>query len=103
MTDTRLPEALRTAIEEVAGRPAGIAGRAAELSSAYRQMQGSAAAVTDRADIAAYLLTRMPATYAAVTRVLDEVLGRVSGFEPRSLLDAGAGPGTAAWAAAEAF
>jgi ribosomal protein RSM22 (predicted rRNA methylase) len=66
-------------------------------------MQPSTAAVADSADVAAYLLTRMPATYAAIAHVLGEVAERAPEFVPQSLLDAGAGPGTASWATAEAF
>jgi ribosomal protein RSM22 (predicted rRNA methylase) len=45
----------------------------------------------------------MPATYAAVAASLN-ALGEIRpDFAPQSLLDAGAGPGTASWAAAEAF
>jgi ribosomal protein RSM22 (predicted rRNA methylase) len=45
----------------------------------------------------------MPATYAALTASLN-ALGEVRpDFAPKNLLDAGAGPGTASWAAAETF
>jgi ribosomal protein RSM22 (predicted rRNA methylase) len=45
----------------------------------------------------------MPATYAAVTASLNALRGINSDFAPKSLLDVGAGPGTATWAAVEAF
>ena len=45
----------------------------------------------------------MPATYAAVTASLNALREIVPDFAPKNLLDIGAGPGTAAWAAAEAF
>ena len=45
----------------------------------------------------------MPATYAAVTASLNALREIAPGFAPKSLLDVGAGPGTASWAAAEAF
>jgi ribosomal protein RSM22 (predicted rRNA methylase) len=45
----------------------------------------------------------MPATYAAVTASLNALREITPGFAPASLLDVGAGPGTATWAAAEAF
>ena len=45
----------------------------------------------------------MPATYAAVTASLNALAEVSPGFAPESLLDVGAGPGTASWAAAEAF
>jgi len=66
-------------------------------------MRPSAGVVADSADVSAYLLTRMPATYAAITLILGELAARAPKFTPRTLLDAGAGPGTAAWAATEAF
>ena len=55
------------------------------------------------ADATAYVLTRLPATYAACARVFEEAAERAPGFEPASLLDAGAGPGGAGWAALEAW
>ena len=45
----------------------------------------------------------MPATYAAVTASLNALREIRPDFAPASLLDVGAGPGTATWAAAEAF
>jgi ribosomal protein RSM22 (predicted rRNA methylase) len=45
----------------------------------------------------------MPATYAAVTASLNALCELRPGFAPASLLDVGAGPGTASWAAATAF
>lgn len=47
----------------------------------------------------AYLLVRLPATYA----VIVDILSRIEGFEPYSLLDVGAGPGTASLAAFKLF
>jgi ribosomal protein RSM22 (predicted rRNA methylase) len=45
----------------------------------------------------------MPATYAAVTASLNALREITPDFAPKNLLDVGAGPGTATWAAAEAF
>ena len=45
----------------------------------------------------------MPATYAAVIASLNALREIRPDFAPTSLLDVGAGPGTATWAAAEAF
>ena len=50
---------------------------------------------------AAYMAARMPACYAAVYKVLEEVSARLPAFAPESMLDFGAGPGTAVWAAQE--
>ncbi len=76
--------------------------RAAALSETYRA-GGTSGAIASEADVAAYLTARMPATYAAVAAALKQARARAPGFEPRSLLDAGAGPGTASWAALGAW
>jgi ribosomal protein RSM22 (predicted rRNA methylase) len=78
------------------------AGRATQISQIYRDGGGSSA-IRSEADALAYALARMPATYAAVTASLNALAGARPGFAPKSLLDVGAGPGTATWAAAEAF
>src|SRR5207237_4311515 len=74
-----------------------------ELSRRYRAEDGCKPLVTSPTERAAYLVTRLPATFAAVTTVLREARDRVPDFHPRSVLDLGAGPGTAAWAASEIF
>lgn len=48
----------------------------------------------------AYIAARLPATYATVYQVLTELIRRSSGVQVSSLLDIGAGPGTALLAAA---
>ena len=78
------------------------AGRAATISQTYRG-GGNSAAIRIEADALAYALARMPATYAAAIASLN-ALGEIRPeFTPTSLLDVGAGPGTATWAAAEAW
>ena len=44
-------------------------------------------------------MQRMPATYAANRRVFAEIRARYPSFQPRRMLDFGAGPGTSVWAA----
>src|ERR1700704_6192107 len=78
------------------------AARAALISKTYRDGGGSAA-IRSSTDALAYALARMPATYAAVIASLNAVCKIKADFEPSSLLDVGAGPGTATWAAAEVF
>ena len=51
--------------------------------------------------MAAYLAYRAPATFAAAAAVFGQVARQRPAWQPRSLLDAGAGPGVAAWAALE--
>src|SRR5258707_11180793 len=79
-----------------------VAERASLISQTYRDGGGSAA-IRSEADALAYALARMPATYAAVSASLNALREIRPDFAPASLLDVGAGPGTATWAAAETF
>jgi ribosomal protein RSM22 (predicted rRNA methylase) len=89
-----LPHELQTAIEKRLERNSGgFREGAARLRHTYRK-GGSASG-----DFDAYLVTRLPATYAAVTSALEELQRLAPDFAPRILLDVGAGPGTASWAA----
>lgn len=98
-----LPGALQDAIARFASdvAPKELAARAAALTENYRSGAPSDTAVGNSRDVAAYLTTRLPATYAAMTAALDAVKDRAPHFAPKRLLDAGSGPGTASWAAAE--
>jgi ribosomal protein RSM22 (predicted rRNA methylase) len=104
MTAPDLPHELKAALD---ARLQGLsrnaaAERAALISKTYRDGGGSGAIRTD-ADALAYALARMPATYAAMAASLNALREITPGFAPASLLDIGAGPGTATWAAAETF
>jgi ribosomal protein RSM22 (predicted rRNA methylase) len=104
MTAPDLPAELKVALD---ARLQGLsrsdaAERAASISRTYRDGGGSTAIRTET-DALAYALARMPATYAAVTASLNALRETVPHFAPQNLLDVGAGPGTASWAAAEAF
>jgi ribosomal protein RSM22 (predicted rRNA methylase) len=55
------------------------------------------------AERAAYLVVRAPATFAAVTAALAELRDRRPDLSVRRVLDLGAGPGVATWAALTAF
>jgi ribosomal protein RSM22 (predicted rRNA methylase) len=100
-----LPPALRLAAESLLEGVArkGLAERAGKISEAYRAGRTSAGVVKDGDDATAYVLARLPATYAACARAFDEAARISPDFAPTSLLDAGAGPGGAAWAALEAW
>ena len=104
MTAPDLPAELKAALEaKLQGRSrSDAADRASLISRTYRDGGGSGA-IRSEADALAYALARMPATYAAVTASLNALREIRSDFAPINLLDAGAGPGTATWAAAEAF
>lgn len=96
-----LPASLRAALDRAldgVSRKA-LAARAARASAAYRAGHGSASVIREPDDALAYALARLPATYAACAAVFAEVARLAPGFSPRRLLDAGAGPGAASWAA----
>ncbi|HYM18598.1 MAG TPA: small ribosomal subunit Rsm22 family protein [Micropepsaceae bacterium] len=105
MSGSELPIELRQAIKAfIRDIPqAELSRHARAMSESYRKGRHSDNAVRDDEDVAAYLATRLPATYAAVTSALEASTGRASSFAPQSLLDVGAGPGTASWAAIEAW
>jgi ribosomal protein RSM22 (predicted rRNA methylase) len=104
MTSPSLPAELRAALD---ARLQGLsrsdaAERAALISRTYRD-GGNSGAIVSGEDALAYALARMPATYASVTASLNALCELRPDFAPESLLDVGAGPGTASWAAAETF
>lgn len=104
MIPPSLPRALAAALD---ARAEGLsrneaAKRQASISQTYRAGGGSGEIRTE-ADALAYALARMPATYAAVAACLNVLLAQRPAFAPQSLLDCGAGPGTATFAASEAF
>jgi ribosomal protein RSM22 (predicted rRNA methylase) len=104
MTAPDLPAELKAALDtKLQGLSrTDAATRAALISKTYRDGGGSGA-IKSETDALAYALARMPATYAAVVASLNALRQIVPDFAPKSLLDVGAGPGTATWAAAEAF
>ncbi len=94
-----MPDPVKRIIEERA-EEAGFAAlkrSAAAMSEAYRE--GRAPALHS---VAAYLVTRMPATYAAAYSVLREVREPL-GESVTSVLDVGAGTGAASLAARHWF
>jgi|1185.fasta_scaffold02939_3 ribosomal protein RSM22 (predicted rRNA methylase) len=102
----RLPAALNRAIDaEAAQHDRKLLTRAVEdMSFRYRsRAKDTGAFVSTPLHRAAYVITRLPATFAAVAAVLSELKNRMPGFEPVDLLDLGAGPGTATWAASVVF
>ncbi|HVW22709.1 MAG TPA: small ribosomal subunit Rsm22 family protein [Opitutaceae bacterium] len=101
-----LPAALRRAVDlAIAGtRPDELARAAQSLSARYRgEVRDGRFHVADALSAHAYAAVRLPATYAAVRQALQRAAEAAPDFAPRTLLDAGAGPGTATWAAAECW
>jgi len=82
-----------------------LAAASEQLTKRYRSEKRDQenSFMTDIAHRLAYLAVRMPATYAVVERVLEEIRLRFPPFAPTTLTDYGSGPGTATWAASESF
>ena len=70
----------------------------ANITQNYRSLKPSRQAIQKNADVGAYLAARLPATYAAISSVLYNMLQRLPDFSPTTMLDFGAGPGTASFA-----
>lgn len=99
----QLPEHLRIALEaEVEGSSPKELSKAREiLTQSYRSAGLDKQFMKSDLARKSYLVSRLPATYAAAFSALKEVLERMRGVRFHSLLDLGAGPGTVMWAAAE--
>ncbi len=104
MIPPTLPADLKAALDaKLHGRSrSDAAARASLISKTYRDGGGSGG-IRSEDDALAYALARMPATYAAVAASLNALCGIMPDFAPQTMLDVGAGPATATWAAAEAF
>jgi ribosomal protein RSM22 (predicted rRNA methylase) len=100
-----LPAGLRAALDRaLEGVPRkGLAERAARTSQAYRAGQPSSGVIREADDALAYVLTRLPATYAACATVFAEAARMAPDFAPATLLDAGAGTAAASWAGSETW
>ncbi len=73
------------------------------LSDAYHRGENSLFSFNESAQIIAYLLARMPATFAAVYKAMENLQESLPDWKCKTVLDIGAGPGTASWATAELF
>lgn len=102
-----LPHDLRMALaaELAAVTPHALARSVVELSARYRGAGDARdeSPLRSDGDAAAYAAYRMPATFAAVRAALRALQASAPTLRPSSLLDAGAGPGTASWAAAQVW
>ncbi|MDR1643041.1 MAG: small ribosomal subunit Rsm22 family protein [Clostridiales bacterium] len=94
-----IPADLRAAIDKRAeGARKALIHDAESISLKYRTQGGQGRALVSTAnEAAAYAVARMPATYGAVLGALGHALSIVN-KKPKTLLDAGAGTGSASWA-----
>lgn len=100
-----LPISLKQLIEEnaLSLKQKNLAAAAAGISDKYRAENiDGGHAVTSTEETAAYSVVRMPATFGAVSAALQYAASYCE-EEILTVLDAGAGTGAAAWAAAEVF
>lgn len=99
-----LPQPLRQAVEmALEHTPRSDLAKASDLlSSRYRsEVKDGQFHLSDDLAAKAYLATRLPATYAAVSACLEAVAKVKPDFAPKRLLDVGSGPGTVMWATSE--
>jgi ribosomal protein RSM22 (predicted rRNA methylase) len=80
----------------------GLKEASKELSLRYRNAKKPSSFMTEKEHFQSYLAVRMPATFSAVKEVLNKSLSSLPIY-PKSLLDIGAGPGTASFAALDFF
>jgi ribosomal protein RSM22 (predicted rRNA methylase) len=101
----RLPADLLDAIQQETDKVdrRKLVQATAQLTERYKAADFSTSAVATEAHRAAYLAVRLPATYAALRRVFSEINVRAPQAEIASMLDLGAGPGTALFASSEEF
>ncbi len=101
-----LPPALRLAVDQALEGVSAtqLAAAAKALSQRYRnEVRDGRLHLSDALTAQAYIAARMPATYAAIHTAVTAAAERLPAFAPTTLLDAGAGPGTALWAAQAAW
>ena len=105
MNRMRLPEKLVAAIQDEVKRAdqRDLLRASGELTRRYKAAGSSGPAIDSDLHRAAYLLARVPATYAACTHVFSEIRRLAPQAPVTSILDLGSGPGTAVFAAAEIF
>jgi ribosomal protein RSM22 (predicted rRNA methylase) len=101
-----LPPPFRQAIDRALNgiALADLAAAAGALSQRYREERRDGRLhVANRRDALAYVAVRLPATYAAVCASFAAIAEARPDYAPRTVLDIGAGPGTAVWAAADCW
>ncbi|RWB19423.1 small ribosomal subunit Rsm22 family protein [Mesorhizobium sp.] len=101
-----LPPPLRQGVDSLLEKvPLPALKQAAKaLSDRYRaELRDGRLHMGEEIAVKAYLATRLPATYAAVRTSLDALAEARADFQPKRLLDIGAGPGTMLWATTDAY
>lgn len=97
-----LPAYLKEGIAEHLNQSSlkSLAAASAELTAMYKNPLAGRQGISSEAQRLAYLTVRLPATFEAVASTLQHTLKQIPGQTITSILDLGAGPGTASHAAA---
>lgn len=101
-----LPAQLRAAVDRMLeGMPlAELRAASQRLTTRYRaETRDGRMHLDSETAMKAYLAARLPATFAAVRSALAMIEQQMPDFTPGTLLDVGAGPGTALWAARDVW
>lgn len=91
---------LRARLDQTVTLTPGVRADVAALSSWYRSPNGPRGLPPVRDFARAYAAYRMPATFHAAAAAMRAAAELTPDYRPRSMLDVGAGSGSAVWAAA---
>lgn len=98
-----IPKGLKDSINRLLSenKVSNIIENAQTISNRYRKNDGKGKRLlTNESEAVSYVISRMPATYAAVYSVFKQILANYN-EKMTSLLDVGAGTGTGTWAVNE--
>ncbi len=98
-----IPEGLKDSINRLLSenKASNIIENAQTISNRYRKNDGKGKRLlTNESEAVSYVISRMPATYAAVYSAFKQILANYN-EKMTSLLDVGAGTGTGTWAVNE--
>ena len=98
-----IPEGLKDSINRLLSenKASNIIENAQTISNRYRKNDGKGKRLlTNESEAVSYVISRMPATYAAVYSVFKQILANYN-EKMTSLLDVGAGTGAGTWAVNE--
>ena len=98
-----IPKGLKDSINRLLSenKASNIIENAQTISNRYRKNDGKGKRLlTNESEAVSYVISRMPATYAAVYSVFKQILANYN-EKMTSLLDVGAGTGTGTWAVNE--
>ena len=98
-----IPEGLKDSINRLLSenKVSNIIENAQTISNKYRKNDGKGKRLlTNESEAVSYVISRMPATYAAVYSAFKQILANYN-EKMTSLLDVGAGTGTGTWAVNE--